>query len=163
MSIGTIRKKAKEKLRVKCRLKDRLLNLLLEFCLDIFHEDEVSEYLFFMCESSVCMVGDTIESRVTHEHIAYYHHDHAADEWYDEYHPVSLELIESEIRIDVLELIEGIHMWMDYSTSSAKMIYRSSVVPTGQQVIMESSFLSGSRAESTRVSPGSTVALSVIR
>jgi hypothetical protein len=93
LSIDTIWEKAKEKLRVKCCLEDRLLYFFFELCLDILHEDEVSECLFFVCESSVCMVGDIIESRVTHEDIACYHHDHAADERYDEHHPVSLELI----------------------------------------------------------------------
>ena len=93
---------------MKRRLEDRLLNLLLEFCLDIFHEDEVSEYLFFVSECSISMIGYIIEYCMSCEYIVDSHDDQAYDNRYADDTPISMELVESEVAIDVLELV-GVH------------------------------------------------------
>ena len=106
---------------MECGLEDRLLYLLLEFCLDILHEDEVSEYLFFVSECSIGMIGYTIERCISCEYIVDSHDHQTHDYRYTDAAPVSMKLVESEIAIDVLELV-GVHDGDDYSTSSAKMI-----------------------------------------
>jgi hypothetical protein len=54
------------------------------------------------------VIGDTIECGISHEHIVTSHHyDTCENRSYDDT-PISMELVESEIAINVLELI-GIH------------------------------------------------------
>ena len=67
------------------------------------------------------MIRYTIECCVSCEHIVDSHDDQSDEYRYTDDTPISLKLVESEIAIDVLELV-GIHDGDDYSTSSAKMI-----------------------------------------
>ena len=106
---------------MKCSLEDRLLDFLFEFCLDVFHKDEVSECLFFVSKGPISMIGYTIESCIFGKYIIYSHDHQTHYHSYTDDTPIAMKLVKSKITIDVLKLI-SIHDENDYSMSSAKMI-----------------------------------------
>lgn len=150
---------------MKCCFEYCLLNFLFEFCLDILHEDQISESFFLFGKCLFYISHRGMDCDYPHKYVESSHENYPSDKWPCKKNPIRMKLIESEISVNILKLIGGIHneKLEDYSTSSPNMIYRSRAVPTGQQVISEISFLFGSRLPRTLVSPGSTVARSVIR
>jgi hypothetical protein len=89
---------------MKSCLEDRLLDLLLELCLDILHEDEVSEGFLFVGDAPIDLPSDISDHHNPDHEIEEYHDDGTSDEARSYEDPVWLELIEIEIGIDVLEL-----------------------------------------------------------
>ncbi len=98
-------RKSKRKLRVECCLEDRLLYFFFEFCLYIFHEDEIGESFFLVSESPICMISYAIESSESDHTIDKSDHYDTSDNSDQGRCPVSIKLVERDIAIDVAECV----------------------------------------------------------
>jgi hypothetical protein len=95
---------------MECCLEDRLFDLFFELGLDIFHEDETCESFLFVSDLTVDLPSDEPDHHPSDHEIEEYHDDHSSEETHSYCYPVSMELIETEIFIGVLELwYRGIH------------------------------------------------------
>lgn len=150
-------------LPLECSTKRCLFNIFFHLTLYILHQDKITEDTL-LGSDRIQLLQNNDQSYVIEKSISQCYQN---DSWNPEsnYDVRKSWAIKSYITDIIEKLCGSVHVCIvkNYSWSSANIISRSSVVPIGQHVIRESSFLSGSRDSRTFTSPGFTFALSVTR
>ena len=94
---------------MECRLQHSELDLFLELCLDVFHEDEISEGLLFSLDVSTIFSyqSDSIPIEKSH---TYSDNEHYTDDDTDDdmYHVWCV----TQVREHVGELCSTVHKWI---------------------------------------------------